>query len=625
MAIVAAMHVSLLAAPLLVGLGFLAFPTPGPHDGPDPVWHWMGTAQRVTAAGWQARFGPTARLVGNPQVVKDDHGEALAFDGQDDRAFVVDDLDTIREQLPVRNLTIAAWVSVETPRPWGGILGALRDNGNAETGWVLGYDEKHFTFGLASKGADDGNGEMTYLAGKTQYEFGRLYHVVATYDGTSQRLYVNGNLDAESKVQSGDILYPDHSPVTIGSYTDSDEDYPHHGRIREVEMYDLCAQPAWIQKEFLHDANLAELPAVRTWPDELGFVVEPYLQFVTQDGITVMFETTRPCTAVVEYGETERTPLQVTADEPKTLHELRLSGLETQMGYFYRVKTSDDRGQQLEYPLRTFQTAVERDTPFGFALISDTQSNPSVSGRIAEMAFGQRPNFLLLPGDLVGTGTDKRNWTHEFFSSMKPLLSRVALFPVLGNHEQDARHYYDYMALPAPEYHYTFTYGNAQFFIVDTNRDVGPNSEQYQWLEAELEKCKATWIFVSHHHPAFSSDENDYGDMWKGKSTHGDLRARQLTALYDRFGVDIVFNGHIHSYERTWPVKEGKVTPAGTIYMITGGGGGGLETAGPIKPWFSNNVRHGHHYCTVSIAGERLELRTFDLENRLFDVLTLQK
>ena len=115
------MHVSLLAAPLLAGL--LALPASGPHDGPDPVWHWLGTAQRVTAAGWQARFGPTARLVGNPQVSKDEHGEALAFDGQDDRAFVVDDLDTIRDQLPARNLTIAAWVSVS----WTWVVCAMKD------------------------------------------------------------------------------------------------------------------------------------------------------------------------------------------------------------------------------------------------------------------------------------------------------------------------------------------------------------------------------------------------------------------------------------------------------------------------------------------------------------------
>ncbi|MDG2310013.1 MAG: metallophosphoesterase, partial [Planctomycetota bacterium] len=213
-----------------------------------------------------------------------------------------------------------------------------------------------------------------------------------------------------------------------------------------------------------------------------------------------------------------------------------------------------------------------------------------------------------------------------FFPSMDPLLSRVPIYPVLGNHEQDARHYYDYMQLPDPEYYYDFEYGNAHFFMLDTNRKVHPGSEQFVWLEKELKKSKAIWKIVCHHHPAFSSDENDYGDMWKGPSSHGDLRVRELTALYDKYDVDLVWNGHIHSYERTWPLAKGKVVEEnGTTYMITGGGGGGLETPGPIRPWFQNNVRRGHHWCYVAVNGGTLEMKAFDLEGRMFDVLTLKK
>ena len=97
--------------------------------------------------------------------------------------------------------------------------------------------------------------------------------------------------------------------------------------------------------------------------------------------------------------------------------------------------------------------------------------------------------------------------------------------------------------------------------------------------------------------------------------------------LFDTYGVDIVWNGHIHSYERTWPLRENRATTAGngTIYMITGGGGGPLETPGPIRPWFQNNVRRGHHYCMVAINGTTLELKSFGLEGQLFDHLTITK
>ena len=76
---------------------------------------------------------------------------------------------------------------------------------------------------------------------------------------------------------------------------------------------------------------------------------------------------------------------------------------------------------------------------------------------------------------------------------------------------------------------------------------------------------RIVWQFASFHHPVYSSDENDYGDLWKGKSTWGDTRIRELTKLFDRYKVDVIWNGRIHSYERTWPlVKEShrrKVAP----------------------------------------------------------------
>ncbi|MFO0249696.1 MAG: metallophosphoesterase, partial [Planctomyces sp.] len=67
------------------------------------------------------------------------------------------------------------------------------------------------------------------------------------------------------------------------------------------------------------------------------------------------------------------------------------------------------------------------------------------------------------------------------------------------------------------------------------------------------------------------------------------------------------------------------VEQQGTIYMITGGAGGNLETAGPFRPFFQNNVKHGHHYCMVAVNGGTMEIKAFDLEGRLFDTVTLKK
>jgi len=163
--------------------------------------------------------------------------------------------------------------------------------------------------------------------------------------------------------------------------------------------------------------------------------------------------------------------------------------------------------------------------------------------------------------------------------------------------------------------------------MIDSNRNVGLGSIQYEWLDEQLAASDATWKFVCHHHPPYSSDENDCGDLWQtNESSHGDLRIRELASLYEKHNVDIVRNGHIHSYERKWPVRNGVAAEKNApIYVIAGGGGGGLETAGPIRPFFQNPVRHGHHYVMVHVNGGALEYRAFKLDDRLFDTFRIEK
>ena len=68
-----------------------------------------------------------------------------------------------KESLPVEHFTISAWVSIEEPRRWGGIVGCVQDDDQVEYGWVLGYNDTQFTFGLSTVGANDGDGLLTYL------------------------------------------------------------------------------------------------------------------------------------------------------------------------------------------------------------------------------------------------------------------------------------------------------------------------------------------------------------------------------------------------------------------------------------------------------------------------------
>ena len=360
------------------------------------------------------------------------------------------------------------------------------------------------------------------------------------------------------------------------------------------------------------------------------FLVEPYLQFATRTQMTVMWETEVPCSAIVEYGAVYPPKQIAKFEKPDTMGEVLLAKLEPNTKYFYRVVCSDAEGGRLVSKESTFLTAVEPGDAFSFTIIGDTQRNPTITSKLAKFMWERRPNFVVHCGDVVDDGAAKSQWTGDLLGSCHELFSRVPVYPCVGNHEKNHANYYKYFSLPAPEYYYSFRYGDAEFFVLDTNtnRTLGllPGGEQYQWLEKSLAASSAKWKFCYHHHPAYSSDADDFGNTAKGPSTGGDLRVRQLVPLYEKYKVDIVFNGHVHTYERTWPIKSGKVNQKdGVAYITSGGGGGPLEDVAPTPTFFKQEGRVDYHYCYVAIQAGTLSFKAFDQENRLFDHFTLKK
>lgn len=228
-------------------------------------------------------------------------------------------------------------------------------------------------------------------------------------------------------------------------------------------------------------------------------------------------------------------------------------------------------------------------------------------------------------GDVVEEGAVKWRWIEELFTPSADLFAHIPVLPTIGNHEKNHPNYYKYFSLPAPKYFYRYPYGNADFFAVDSNKSLEPGSEQYQWLDRELAASKAKWKFVYHHHPAWSSAFNDYGKT-TGDDRESNANVKNLAALYEKYHVDVAFNGHHHFYERTWPIRGGKVDRQnGVVYITTGGGGGELGKVGPSPMWFKAQLRVDHHFCYVTIHGGRFELKAFDQHGNLFDTLDIDK
>jgi predicted phosphodiesterase len=368
------------------------------------------------------------------------------------------------------------------------------------------------------------------------------------------------------------------------------------------------------------------LATASAWAEDFKIIAGPYLNFPTETSMVIRWETNLPASSEAGAGIAAAKIDWKAGTSVENYHEVVVEGLEPDGKYFYQTRSTTPDGQTVTSEVYTFQTAVSGDAPFSFAVFGDTQANPDVVATLAAHAFSQRPHFTLLAGDLVTSGDDKSHWLDHFFNNMHPLNSRVPLIPCLGNHERDDQHYYKYFSLPAPEYYYRIPYGNLELFIVDSERPLVRGSEQYEWLDAALGSSKATWKIVCLHKPAFSSDENDFGDTLEVRNAGGDISMRFSVELYEKHGVDIVWCGHIHSYERTHPLNAGEpFIGRGVVYMITGGGGGGLEKAAPWRSPFSAKVYSGHHYCMVSIHGPKLRIEAYDLEGRLFDLYEMAK
>lgn len=618
--------------PLLSALSLILPPNLAAH--PDKVedrllMHFATGTHAIENGRWaDLTHRATAVVQGAPVLASIGPAQGLRLGGRKDWLLVAPDREAAAPLLPTRDFSVTVWVLIDETRADGGIAGFVQDNGPVEQGWVLGYDKSAFTFRLATTGADDGDGHLTTIRAATPVTLGRWHHVAATYDGTIMRLLVNGKPEAESAEQSGDVLHPSAGRLAVGAYADDNELHPMEGALQEVKLYARALSP----EEIAATASLnAGLIAWKEPVNEaLQFVVQPYLQAATADSMTIMAEMTGQASLTVDYGEIQPLALSATVSEPRLINGVSLGGLKPRTRYFYRVTARDADGNLARSEVATFQTLPGPDDAWAFGILGDTQRNPEVTRRCADGLFALRPNFMLHCGDVVDDGFAKSQWVFDLFEPCARLFAHVPSFPVIGNHEKNSHWYYDYFHLPEPEYFYTFKCGNAEFFMVDSNQPCGPDSEQHARLEHALTASTATWKFAAHHHPCFSSDDDDYGDAWKGKEDvdfrPGDGNARQLIPLYEKHGVDIVFAGHIHSYERTWPILNMAVNQArGVRYIVSGGGGGGLEQAGPQRAWFSIHVQKGHHFCFATVQDRTIQFKAYDIEGRLFDTFELTK
>jgi 3',5'-cyclic AMP phosphodiesterase CpdA len=194
-----------------------------------------------------------------------------------------------------------------------------------------------------------------------------------------------------------------------------------------------------------------------------------------------------------------------------------------------------------------------------FAAIGDMGTGESPQYEVAQQMLKAHEafpfEFVIMLGDNIYGGSTPADFDKKFAVPYKPLLDAgVKFYASLGNHDNTNERFYQPFNMNGESY-YTYKKGNARFFVLNSNY---MDPKQLAWLEGQLKDAgNGGWKICYFHHPLYSSGQ------FHGPSL--DLR-KLLEPLFVKYGVDVVFSGHDHVYERIRPQQ-------GIYYFMEGASG----------------------------------------------------
>ncbi len=370
---------------------------------------------------------------------------------------------------------------------------------------------------------------------------------------------------------------------------------------------------------------------------------QPYLQAAWADSVSVMWKTdaaVRECS--VEYSYTvEKRFLFFWKKEVKKvetqkgnliphagqmLNEVVIKGLAPNTKYEYEIFSN---GKKLASGKNYyFVTAPEKKgEKFSFYALGDigAKKRHSFAGKAADQIdqLAVRPDFGLGLGDIVYPKGESKVYDEHLFQPFEKVFKNIPFYPVLGNHDwltTPDKNFEKEWRLPNNEHYFDFEYSNAYFVGLDS-RDGSfyDLDNQTAWLKNKLElaKGKYDWIIVYLHHNGKSCTyKKDYEHVVK------------LYEVFADYNVDLVLNGHAHTYERLKPydgfgnvaVENGHDTYKdldNAFVSVTIGAGGKLN-----KKWKPDHtdeknctdgsiVAHSEHvgsFSVIEIEGKKMKL-----------------
>lgn len=322
---------------------------------------------------------------------------------------------------------------------------------------------------------------------------------------------------------------------------------------------------------------------------------------------------------------------------------VRLKNLKPGTKYYYTCGNDSVRSEEF-----SFTTQEENCESYKFMVISDQQvgdpwERPDYTPvtKMLKNALNRDPDirFILTAGDNCDDGQNELQW-NGMFEGFRGVSESVPLMMTTGNH--DNRGFKEYLPYPpqgkfyldhadffddqfrlayplnGPEgfetENYSFDYGDAHFCIMGINEPQRVSD----WAYDDINNSDKIWKLGAYHfpiYPAIPEGQNDDGYPWLRKSIES---------------LDVVFEGHEHSFARTFPIRDDAMyerPSQGTVHYQCGNGSGGRH-ANERKMWhtaFYTQEEGVAVYALVEVSKTKLKITTMLDDERIADVFVIDK
>ncbi len=357
----------------------------------------------------------------------------------------------------------------------------------------------------------------------------------------------------------------------------------------EDGIVDVASVRFW--NSALTDAQAIELGGFST-PSTGTILTGPYLQNVDTAGITIMWESKSSSAGTVRYGIDQTVGSSATSSvyNPLTgsfIHKVRLAGLTADTKYFWKMET--DSGSS---PAKTFRTSPKSYVrPYRIGLWGDSHHASPWRSMASYMTDSLAIDVALSVGDISNSGNRYSDLQEVFLPyTCGTLASKVPFFVSLGNHDVgSAWGGGDLICrfLDQPKGvnsdtsgfngSYLAMYGNTAMITIDWNRsgtDVLPG----KWLEQTLQSSRvqnASLRVIAIHNAPFY-------ERWQ--AAENSVIKTNIPLLAEKYGVHLVFSGHMHGYERGY---------LNGVYYVTQGGASYMDVSEPVGPRLYDHITVG--------------------------------